>query len=47
MTLAFERDRYNIQKVPRADVIFNISEDDFVNLYNGNKYTAANYIMKG
>ena len=47
LTLAFERDQYNVKKVPRADVIFNISEEDFVQLYNGNKKTAIAYVLQG
>jgi hypothetical protein len=38
--LAFEKDRYNLELVPKADVVFNISEYDFVRLYNGKKKTA-------
>lgn len=47
LTVAFEREKYNLNKVPRADVIFNISEEDFVKLYNGNKKTAIAYVLQG
>jgi hypothetical protein len=39
-TLAFERDAADIKKVPKANVVFHISEASFVDLYNGNKKTA-------
>ena len=40
LILAFEKDSKNKELVPEADVIFNISEERFVRLYNGNKKTA-------
>lgn len=43
--LAFERDQYDREKVPRADVVFHISESNFVRLYNGNKKTAISYVL--
>jgi hypothetical protein len=36
-----------LEKVPKADVVFNISEENFVKLYNGNKKTAINYVLRG
>ena len=44
-TLAFERDKNNNVKVPKADVVFHISEANFVKLYNGRKKTAINYVL--
>ena len=47
LILAFERDQDDPSKVPRADVIFNIQEEEFVRLYNGNKKTAIEFVLKG
>ena len=32
---------------PNADVRFTLSEDDFINLYNGTKKTAVKFIFQG
>ena len=45
--MAYERDRYDLEKVPRADSIFIISETDFVRLYNGRKKTAISFVLQG
>ena len=46
LTLAFEKDQFDRTKVPRADVVFNISEENFVKLYNGRKKTAIEYVLR-
>ena len=43
--LAHERDRYDLEKVPKADSIFIISETNFVRLYNGRKKTAISFVL--
>ena len=46
MILAFGKDKENLEKVPKADVVFNISEENFVKLYNGRKKTAIEFVLK-
>ena len=47
LLLAFEKDEGDRSLVPRADVVFHISEENFVKLYNGNKKTAIEYVLRG
>ena len=46
LILAQEKDKFNRLLVPRADVVFNISEENFVKLYNGRKKTAIEFVLR-
>lgn len=46
LILAFEKDKFDRSKVPKADVVFNISEENFVKLYNGRKKTAIEFVLR-
>jgi len=35
------------ERQPRADMVFKISENDFVNLYKGRRRTAVEYLFTG
>ena len=47
MLLGYERDRDNLEIVPKAESIFIISETDFVRLYDGRKKTAISFVLQG